>query len=172
MLGFMLIAIGLIFLIYFIIYKDKSKVYNKNGEYKLMILPLLALVIGIWINLAVMIDGGTPNIIHRITSLIYIVFWLVFTWKSRSNKVLLTHSIVISAITFLTTIIGGLNVVFEFRISVGYILIAIFLTPLYGLSVGSWLLNYVVIGAVTFIWLGFGIILAKRTKRADIIKDN
>ena len=84
----------------------------------------------------------------------------------------MTHSIVISAITFLTAIIGGLFVISEFRILGGYILIAIFLTPLYGLNIGNWLLSYVVIGAVTFTWLVFGIILAKRIKRADIIKDN
>ena len=168
MLGFVLIAIGLIFLIYTILYKDKINVYNKNGEYKLVILPFLALIIGIWTNFAVMVDGGVPNVIHRITTLIYIIFWLVFTWKSRSNKVLLTHSIVISAITFLTVIIGGLNVVFEFNISVGYILIAIFLTPLYGLRIGSWILTYVVNGAVTLIWLGFGIILAKKQNEHNL----
>ena len=72
----------------------------------------------------------------------------------------------------MTAIIGGLFVISEFRILGGYILIAIFLTPLYGLNIGNWLLSYVVIGAVTFTWLVFGIILAKRIIRADIIKDN
>lgn len=124
---------------------EKNNVSNEGaGLVKLrrkiiaFIIVILVMGMGIGLNFAAMRYGDRTLAPHAMVSILYAIFWLVFTYKTRDYKGLQKLSVVVGALSMLTAFKSIL--VFSFGTEAlqsifSSFLPVSFLTPLYGLSV-------------------------------------
>ncbi|NLB41543.1 MAG: hypothetical protein GX815_04655 [Clostridiales bacterium] len=89
-------------------------------------------------NFAAMRYGDRTLAPHAMVSILYALFWLIFTYVSRNYKSLQKLSIVVGALTLITVLVSILVLSFgteALQSLFTFLLPVSFLTPLYGLSV-------------------------------------
>ncbi len=109
-----------------------------RGKIIAFILVLLVLGMGIGLNFAAMRYGNRTLAPHALVSILYTLFWLVFTYKTRNYNSLQKLSIAAGLLTLLTALISILVRsfgTFTLQLFVESLLSVSFLTPLFGLRV-------------------------------------
>jgi hypothetical protein len=96
--------------------------------------------------------------------------WVLFLVFNRYSRKALMFSIVLSAITLVSSILGLIRVVFDELQMFGIEFFAIpFMTPFFGLYAicGTYTMTYCAGVALSATWLGVGILLRQRNLSVD-----
>lgn len=132
------------------------------------ILVFVVVAMGIGLNFTAMQYEDRALALHTVISILYALFWLMFTYTTRNNRSLQMLSFVVGTITFLTALISiivrffGTGELYSFTTS---LLSVSFVTPLFGLQVfGDYLL---VALFISMVWSGIAVYNIVRTDEAN-----
>lgn len=134
---------------------DGKKAFQSLRTNLLWIAVALAVMVGCFVaNIGGAWMGGPANIGQFIATILYIIFWGIFTVMTRKYGILVHVSFIISLLTF----IGAVNSLVMRLLSEGWILAALISTlasvPFYGLRLlMDWTLLYAVASVVSLVWL-------------------
>lgn len=146
----------------------ESKAIFCNVRKKLFgIIIAIALMISCFvINTGGAWEGGAAQIGHLVVTLIYLIFWGVFTVISRKYSPLIKISFVISLLTFISSANGMIWKMFG---QGGFVsaFISIFTSiPFYGLrTFMDWSMLYVAATVLSLCWLIYTIFYMKKLKK-------
>lgn len=146
----------------------ESKAIFRNARKNLFgIIVAIALMISCFvINTGGAWEGGPAQIGHLVVTIIYLIFWGVFTVISRKYSPLVKMSFVISLLTFISSISG---LVWRMFGQGGFVsaFISIFTSiPFYGLrSFMDWSMLYVAATVLSLCWLIYTILYMKKLKK-------
>lgn len=146
----------------------ESKVIFRNACKNLFgIIIAIALMISCFvINIGGAWEGGPARIGHLVVTIIYLIFWGVFTVISRKYSPLIKISFVISLLTFISSANG---LVWKMFGQGGFVsaFISIFTSiPFYGLrSFMDWSMLYVAATVLSLCWLIYTILYMKKLKK-------
>lgn len=134
---------------------DGKKAFESLRNNLLWIAVALAVMVGCFVaNIGGAWMGGPANLGQFIVTVLYIIFWGIFTIMTRKYGVLVKVSFVISLLTF----IGAFNSLIMRLLSGGWILSALISTfasiPFYGLRLlMDWTALYAVATIISLVWL-------------------
>lgn len=134
---------------------DGKKAFQSLRTNLIWIAVALAVMVGAFVaNIGGAWMGGPANIGQFAATVLYIVFWGVFTIATRKYGVLVHVSFIISLLTF----IGAVNSLVMRLVSGGFILAALISTfasvPFYGLRLlMGWTPLYAVASVISLVWL-------------------
>ena len=134
---------------------DGKKAFQSLRTNLIWIAVALATMVGCFVaNFSGAWMGGPANIGQFIATILYIIFWGVFTVMTRKYGVLVKVSFILSLLTF----IGAFNSLVMRLLSGGWILAALISAfasvPFYGLRLlMDWTTLYAVATAVSLVWL-------------------
>lgn len=134
---------------------DGKKAFQSLRTNLIWIAVALATMVGCFVaNFSGAWMGGPANIGQFIATILYIIFWGVFTVMTRKYGVLVKVSFILSLLTF----IGAFNSLVMRLLSGGWILAALISAfasvPFYGLRLlMDWTALYAVATAVSLVWL-------------------
>lgn len=146
---------------------DGKKAFQSLRTNLLWITVALAVMVGCFVaNIGGAWMGGAANIGQFIATILYIIFWGVFTIMTRKYGVLVKVSFILSLLTF----IGAFNSLVMRLLSEGWILAALISAfasvPFYGLRLlMDWTALYAVATVISIVWLIYaGMNLRKHQK--------
>ena len=146
---------------------DGKKAFQSLRTNLLWIAVALATMVGCFVaNFSGAWMGGPANIGQFIATILYIIFWGIFTVMTRKYGVLVKVSFILSLLTF----IGAFNSLVMRLLSGGWILAALISAfasvPFYGLRLlMDWTALYAVATVVSLVWLFYaGMNLRKHQK--------
>ena len=134
---------------------DGKKAFQSLRTNLLWIAVALATMVGCFVaNFSGAWMGGPANIGQFIATILYIIFWGIFTVMTRTYGVLVKVSFILSLLTF----IGAFNSLVMRLLSGGWILAALISAfasvPFYGLRLlMDWTALYAVASVVSLVWL-------------------
>jgi len=128
---------------------------------------IIIMGLAIVLNFNEMLMGLPASLLNVIVTICFLFFWIAFLALARKNKGLLIYSSAISGITLIIALLTLVINVYDWTIPNAIPLVAIFLTPFYGIrSVfdKGFILSSIIMAFICAIWLISSIVLQKRTK--------
>lgn len=138
---------------------DSKKTFRHARNSILGIILALAVIIScVVINSGGSWMGGRAGLANLIITVFYIVFWSIFTIKSRRYEPLIKFSFIISLLSFLSSFVGLIMTSLHIGGFISAILISIFSgSPFYGLyfftTLGGWNDLYAIATIITLAWV-------------------
>ncbi len=135
---------------------ENKKMFQRAWKNILGIVLALAVILsGFAVNLSGALYGGPANIGEFIATLLYIVFWGIFTVVTREYRPFVKLSFVMSLLTLISSASSLL-----FRFVDGFIvalLLSVFASvPFYGLRLCmGWTEVYFTVTVISFLWFGY-----------------
>lgn len=128
---------------------------------------IIVMVLAVVLNFNAMLMGSTASLLNVIVTACFLGFWVAFIALARMSKRLLIYSVAIGGITLIAALLALVINVYAWDIPIALPLVAIFLTPLYGITAvlsGDFISASITMAVICTIWVVSSGTLLKRIK--------
>ncbi len=151
---------------------DSRKIFRHAKKSILAIILALAAVISCFvINTGGAWTGGAADISNMIVTILYVIFWSVFSVLSKEYMPLIKISFAISFITFVSAVFGLISRAFHIGGFITGILSVFSSIPFYGLRFFmDWTGLYTAVAALSLAWLIYTLYSKRALERTTDLK--
>lgn len=133
---------------------------------------IFVIILSIIINFNSFLMGSASSLSNIVTTIVYIIFWFVFIWLSKTNRKNLIFSVIWSLFTFVcATVTLAVNI--NDTLNVDFIIpfAIIFLTPTYGIEALFYESRFLKVSIICIIisltWFTMSFIFLRRKRNAN-----